>query len=455
MARAIWFLLKAAAVTALAVWLVRQPGKVEIVWHGYLIETSASFIAVVLALFLLLWTALYRLWRAFVTVPAVYRRYRAAAAREQGYHAVTQGLVAIAAGDGGAAEKYARRAEAMIPGTPLTRLLTAQTALMGGNAPKARREFAELLEDGAAAFFGVRGLLNEALAAGDYREALELVRRAEQLQPKRVWVVRTLLDLETRNGEWPKAERTLKKAEKLGIVTAEAARRKRQAIWTAMADDNLRLSHVAVATKLLESAYGLGAGFTPAATRLAKLYREAGKERAARKVIERAWAARPHPDLAGLWMGFMPEPRKAQSIYDAGRDTFDWMKRLCDLNPDHRDSARALGAAAMQSRLWKEARGHLVKADDFRALARLERAETGNEAKAREWLEKAADGRPDPRWACSSCGHAAEEWRGLCARCGAFDTVAWLSPGDGPQEPQSRAAQLAGGFIAPPAAIGG
>ena len=69
-----------------------------------------------------------------------------------------------------------------MPGTPLTRLLTAQTALLNGNAPKARREFAALLEDDSAAFFGVRGLLSEAVAAGDYPAALELIRRAARPQ---------------------------------------------------------------------------------------------------------------------------------------------------------------------------------------------------------------------------------------------------------------------------------
>lgn len=453
MLRAIWFLLKVGIVAAAAVWLVHQPGEVAIVWRGYLIETSASFLVLTVALLFLLWTFAYRLWRAFVAVPDVYRRYKISAAREQGYRAVTDGLVAIAAGDGVAAEKYARRAEYMIPGTPLTKLLTAQTALMQGDAPKARREFADLLEDDTAAIFGVRGLLNEALSEGNYREALELVRKAEQLQPKRIWVIRTLLDLETRNAEWPKAERTLKKAEKLGIVDKEQARQKRQAIWTAMADDNLRLSHIAVATKLLESAYRLGAGFTPAAVRLAKAYRMADKNRAAFKTIENAWKANPHPDLAGLWMGFMPETKKTKSIYDAGRDTFDWMKRLYDLNPESRDSRRALGAAALQARMWKEARSYLMEADDYRMLAKLERAETSNEAKAREWLEKAADNPPEPRWCCASCNHISDDWQGLCPRCGSFATISWRPPGQELQDAPRRITPLGGGFIAPPATI--
>lgn len=453
MLRAVWFLIKLAAVVALAVYLARDPGHVEITWQGYLIETSTSVLVVLVGIFLVLWTFGYRFWRAFVSVPRVFRRYKIAANRENGYRAVTQGLVAVAAGDGRTAEKYAKRAEDMIPGTPLTRLLVAQTALMNGNAPKARREFAELLEDNDAAFFGVRGLLTDTLNQGNYREALVHIRKAEQLQPGRSWVIRTLFDLETRNREWPKAERTLKKAEKMGLFDKETAKHHRQAIWTAMADENILLSHTAVATRLAESAFNLDAGFTPAALRLVRLYADAGKRRAAIKTIEKAWRANPHPALAALWMGFMPPAKKPKSPYSTGRDSYDWMKHLYDMQPDHRDAHRALGAAALKGRLWKEAREHLGIGMDFKMLARLEQEETANEAKAREYLEQAAEHPADARWVCRSCGHTAFDWQGLCPRCGAFDQLAWMTPSLEAHDPKVQPLLAGGAIIEPPPAV--
>jgi len=450
MIRALWFLAKLTALVAAAIWLVHEQGTVSIVWQGYLIETSTSAVLVTLAVVFILWTYSYRIFRAFVGVPRLYRRHQISKMRENGYRAVTQGLVAIAAGDGRSAEKYAKRAEDMIPGTPLTRLLVAQTALLNGNAPKARREFAELLDDNDAAFFGVRGLLNETLQQGNYREALTLIRKADELQPGRDWVIRALFDLETRNREWPKAERTLKKAEKLGLIDKDTGRHHRQAIWTAMADENILLSHTAVATRLAESAFGLDAAFTPAALRLVALYTAAEKRRAAIKTIEKSWAANPHPALATLWMNFQPPVKKQKSLYDAGRETFDWMKQLYDLQPQHRDSNRALGAAALQARMWKEARDYLAKANDYRMLARLEREESGNEGKAREYLELAAEAPADARWVCRSCGHVAFDWQGLCPRCGAFDQLTWMTPLLEAHDPKAVPALPQGAFIEPP-----
>lgn len=454
MLRALWFFAKVAVLCGLVVWLTLQPAQwVSITGFGYEVQIQASFLLAVVALILYLATRIDRVWRAFVSMPRLYRRYRRAARREKGYHTLTHGLVAIAAGDAEGAERLSKRAENLIPHTPLTKLLTAQAALLNGNAPKARRHFADLLDDKAAAFLGVRGLLNETMSAGNYREALDLIRHAEKLQPARAWVIRTLFDLETRHHEWLKAERTLRKALKLGVFDAPTAARYRQAIWTAMSADTQEQGENAAALNLAKSALSIDTGFTPAATRAARLSDERGKRRQALKIVETAWSKNPHPDLAALWMLWAPPMKKQKSLYDAGRDIYNWAKRLDDLNPGHREGHRLLGNAALQFKLWKEAREQLTAGMDYRGLARLEREENGNECKAREWLEMAADAPPDPRWTCASCGHGAPEWQALCRHCGHFGTVNWAVPSlDVHQPQQHHALHFGHGILEPPRA---
>lgn len=431
MLRALWFLCKLGLLLAAIIWLVERPGTVDIHWMGYTVETSVGFAAAVLLAVGAVWTFLYRLWRGFVTVPAVFRRYQIAARREKGYRAVTSGFVAVAAGDAQTAQKYARQSEFLIPGVPLTKLLSAQTALMTGNAPKARREFTALLEDDAAAFFGLRGLLTEHLRDGNAAEALTLIRKAEVLQPRRVWVVRTLFDLETRQGEWRKAEITLRKAERLGIFDAATARRHRQALETAQASEALRTGNIRMAMGNAARAFALDAAFVPAAIMLGKIYMQMDKRRAALKTVERAWRAQPHPELGTLWLQLQPPAKKSASIYDAGRNAYIWAQRLADLKPEHRDSQRLLGTVALSGRLWREARGHLQQAGDYRLLARLEKEDTGSEARVREWLELAADHPPAARWICSACTKAVPEWTPLCPHCREFDRIDWMLPDDG------------------------
>src|SRR5688572_6331297 len=106
MFRAFLFLFKIGLLCAAIIWFAQKPGTVEVRWLGYEIEASIGFAAAVLAAALLVWTLAYRLWRLFIDAPAVLRRYRRAQIRERGYRAVTSGLVAVAAGDSGAAGKY-------------------------------------------------------------------------------------------------------------------------------------------------------------------------------------------------------------------------------------------------------------------------------------------------------------------------------------------------------------
>lgn len=453
MIRALWFMARLAVLVFAIGWLAARPGWMTIDWLGYRVELAIGFVAAVLAVFVVCVVFIDRIWRGFISMPATLRRYRYTVRREKGYRALTSGLVSIAAGDPQSAEKNAKRAEALIPGTPLTKLLTAQTALLNGNVPKARREFTGLLDDGEAAFFGLRGLLTQTLKEGSYAEAQSLIRKAEELQPKRIWVVRTRFDIEARNKSWPEALDVLKKAERLRGFDTKTARRHRQAILTAQAMENEKQGFLTLAAKQAAQAFRLDHGFAPAACLLADVYDRIGKKRAAQKTLERAWQANPHPQLAALWMRMMPPARKEPSVYDTGRDAYQWARKLGDKNPQHSQSQRLVGHAALDASLWKEARERLIAANDFRALAKLERAETGNEAKAREWLERSADYPPDMRWICESCGHIPAQWTALCPHCSAFDALGWALPQSDTHTPLLSPSLPDGDVFAPPAQV--
>jgi HemY protein len=428
MLRALWFLVRVGLLVAAVTWFIRHPGTVEINWQGYVIDMSVGFLAAALGAFLLVYTMGYRAWRAVAGSRGLWRRYQQARRRELGYRHVTSGLVAIAAGDAHRAQKFARHGEKLIPDAPLSRLLSAQTHLLRGDAPKARLAFAALLDDAEAAFFGVKALLQESMRAGDHREALQHIRRADQLQPGRAWIAKALFDLEARNREWGKAAVALKSCVRLGVFKPEEAGAHRAALLLAEADDIFVKNNDVQAYRLAAKAFGLDPAFTPAALRLVRFYDAAGKRRAALKTIERAFAAAPHPALARAWMEERPLRGKPGSPYQQGKAIQDWARRLYSFNPEHRDSLRMMGAAALEARDFAAARGLLTRAADYRALAKLEREESGSEAKARVWLEQAADAPPDPAWICTHCGHAGEDWNALCAHCGQFNTMTWAVP---------------------------
>jgi len=425
MIKALWFLVRLALLIAVIVWVAERPGDVTISWLGYRIETSVGFALLFISVLIVLSALIYRFWRAFVSVPKIIRRYQSSQNREKGYNAVTKGLVAVASGDNYEASRQARRAEGLLPDQALTKLLGAQSALMNDDAVTARLKFQSLLEDKDAAFFGVRGLLNEARRKGDRHEAVRLMRHAESLQPRRSWIIKMLFDYEAEAGEWEKAEQTLSKAIKTGAIDRETGKKHRIAIYLARSDDAKIKGITHTAISFAKKAYKQNPGFPPAPIRLARLFIASNKQRAAARVIENAWAAMPHPDLINLWDDLAPDPKKGE---DKAMTRFNWVKRLTARNPQHRESRMALGKAAMEARLWGEARAHLKAARAYRLLARLEQQESGNEAKAREWLEMAAETPAKPAWVCTSCGTVAPGgWAPLCSGCKGFDTLSWTA----------------------------
>lgn len=427
MIRAVWFLIKVAVLVAIAIWLAEHPGNVSVEWQGYVIETSFAMMVLIAVGALGAAALLYRFWRAIVRAPRGLRNYSRSRRREKGYRALTQGMVAVAAGDPVTARKMARKADGLLNEPPLTMLLSAQAAQLQGDDKAANQYFHAMLERPETAFLGLRGLLTQAVKTGDRVEALNLARRAHKLQPNTPWVLATLYDLEARSGDWAAAEGSLQAAVQAGAIPADEGRHRRAALLLERSFEAERRGRSDSALYHAQSAYDLLPGFVPAAARLARLLLAAGRQKPASKTIERAWRQSPSPELADVY-------REILASYDP-LTRVKLFEKLAAQSPGNVEGHLAVARAALDAELWGEARSHLMKALEtqpsrrvYHLLADLERAEHGNEEAARSWLAQAASATPDPAWTCRGCGAVSHAWAGLCGNCNAFDTLEWKTP---------------------------
>lgn len=455
MIRAIWFILRLGLLVGAVGWVMAHPGDVRIDWQDYTIETSTQFLLFFIAFIVVLFALGYRFYRAFISVPKAVRRYREVQARENGYLAITRGLAFVAAGDGSGAAKQARRAKKLLPGAPLAGLLTAQAALMTGDSAAAKLEFEHLLDDKHASFFGIRGLMKLAANENDYARLVALMRHAEKIAPKQPWIVQQLFENEATQGQWQKAEQSLSKAVRLGAVDRITGEHHRQALLLAQAMEHENQDILHSALSLAKKAYRIDPSFVPAAVFYARLLVETNKQRAAVKVVEKTWETSQHPDLQELWHAMTPALRKKDaSDLDRAENRYYWVRRLFKRAPHSNASAALLGRAAMAAEKWEEARGLFKQSGDYRMLAKLELVDGGDEGKAREWLEMAADHPGKPAWVCRSCGQTGRKWQPLCRGCGAFNTAVWaLSSGAGGRRAQEKTAAISApedGILAPP-----
>jgi HemY protein len=424
-----------AIVVAAAIWFSDRPGIVSIEWQGWLIEMSVGRFVLAAAIILAAALIVIGIFRAIGHVPGRIRESLRTSRRERGYRALTQGMVAVAAGDPDEANRQARRADVLLEEPPLTMLLSAQGAQLNGDEEAATRYFNGMLERPETAFLGVRGLLIQAQKNNDRRGALEYAERAYQLQPKTPWVLNTMFELQIAEGRWRAALSTLEEAVKRRAVTAEAARDRRAAVLLGCSGEAEAGGDLAEALKFAKRANTLAPEFLPAVLRTADLMVRAGKTRPATRMIQDAWGRTPHPELARLY-GDMDKSG------GAGGDDLKRVKRferLLSFNLDHRESHIALADAALAAELWGEARNHLEKAAGdtppvrvCRMMADLEERSGDNPDAVRTWLVRASDAPPDPAWICGDCGAAWGDWTPICGNCQALGTLAWEPPARAP-----------------------
>jgi HemY protein len=364
-------------------------------------------------------------------------------------------MVAVAAGDPQEAQRCARRADALLADPPLTLLLSAQAAQLGGDETAAKKFFTAMLERPEMEFLGLRGLLNQAMRAGDRGTALRLTERAATLRPDTAWAVESLFEQEAREGRWDAALETLAQAVKRRIIPRERARHHRGVILHELSRAALADGDRARGRNLAAQAQALTPDLAAPAAQHARVLLQDHRTAPAAKAIERAWRTTPHPDLAQIY----------GAIHD-GAPPLDRLKsfeRLAAQNPDARETHLAVAEAALDAQLWGEARRHLEQALNAPAppfiarlpnpapfavppaadedaslasptprlclmMARLEEAEHGIGPGSREWLDRAVTTMPDPRYVCATCGGESLEWRSLCPHCGSFDALAWRTP---------------------------
>jgi HemY protein len=361
------------------------------------VETSTP---IALTLLVVLFVALYvvvRLLGALLHLPRAWQNRQRRRQRAQGDQAVTQALVALAAGDANAARREAVRARRLLGDTAQTLLLTAEAARLAERAPEAEAAYRALTARRDAAFLGLRGLFRLALARQDFPAAAKLAGEAEAIRPGGSWLRTERARLAVRMGDWSAA---------LALADASAPK---AALATAAANAS---DDPATALKLAQVAWRADPGLVPAALAYARRLRAAGKERRALAVIRQSWARAPHPDLATFALGPPGEPLK---YYQAAQ-------RLTEANPDHAESRLLLARAALSAGLTGEARHQAEAARaaglDQRRLWLLLAEIEGDGDGGRQALQHAATAEPDPTWRCTSCHATQSLWQPVCPVCG-------------------------------------
>lgn len=428
------FIALVAAATFGASYLLELEGGVRIVMAGFEINlTPLKAVLALVALVLAIWLFM-KLAGILVAVlkfingdETALSRYFDRNRQEKGYRALSEGMLALASGEGDVAMNKAARAEKYLRKPALTNLITAQAAEMSGDRRKAEEVYKRLLQNDKTRFVGVRGILRQKLADGDTETALKLAQTAFALKPRHAEVQDTLLELQAQKSDWKGARETLNAKLKYGNLPRDVHKRRDAVLALSEARDVLDEGKTIEAREAAIEANRLSPDLIPAAVLAARGYIEQGNKRNALRVLNKAWVVRPHPDLAATFAAIEPD--------ETPQERLKRFAKLLKVHPENRETKllkAELNIAAEDFPGARRALGDLAEVEpDARSLtimAAIERGEGSSDAVVKGWLARALSAPRGPQWVCDKCHHIHAEWVPACENCQSFDTLSWTAP---------------------------
>jgi HemY protein len=406
-----------------AAWIAEQTGDVVLSWGGYRAQTTLPVFVLVLGIVvvaaMMAWAILRGLWRT----PERMRRSRRERRQARGRHAITQGLLAIGHGDSTAARIHAEAARKHAAHDPLALLLHAQSAQLDGDREGAQRAFRAMAEREDTRLLGLRGLFIEAQRADDPVAAVMVAEEALKLSPSSSWASHAVLGFCCAKGDWAGALKILDNNQSAGLIDKATYRRHRGVLLTARAlglekvDRDLSRDSVMEAVKLAPT-------LVPAAVLASKFESEAHQVRRSMRLVETAWLAQPHPDLADAYAHV--------KLGDSARQRLVRVETLAAKAPGHIEGALAIARAAIDASEFTKAREALapfIAAPTQRVallMAEIERTEHGDSGRARAWTLRAVRALHDPAWTAD--GYVSERWRPVSPVTGRLDAFQWQTP---------------------------
>jgi HemY protein len=426
MIRVVLFLITILLVALGATWLADRPGDLAITWQGWRIETSVMVGAIAILTVVVAAIALWSLVRLVFHSPGLLARAFRRRKRSRGYRAISQGLIAIGAGDSRSALKYAAEAQRIASSEPLALLLSAQAAQLDGNRPAAEAAFRVMAERADTKLLGLRGLYIEAQRRNDTIAARQFAEGAAESSPAAGWAAQAVLGFRCAAGEWSGALDILDRQLQGNGLDKAVYRRWRAVLLTARALAAEEGDRDAALTLVME-AVKLAPDLVPAAALAGRLLADAGEVRKASRILETAWRHHPHPDLA--------EAYAHARVADSARDRLvriESLARQANGMDGTIEGPLALARAALDAREFAVARralGPLLARPTRRVallMAELEELEHGDEGRARAWMTRAVHAERDPEWTAD--GFVAEHWLPVSPISGRIDAFEWKVP---------------------------
>lgn len=423
MRRLISYIVLSILITAGAAWLISLPGTVSIEMMGYHLEPGLGASIFGLILLILISIAIWAIIRRIIEAPSRLAKRSQQKRRDIGVDALSDGFVALQAGDANTARRLAKEAQNKLPNNAAAQLLEAKSDLALGDMVSAREHYRALISNPKTSLAALSGLYEQAQTQGRTTAALTFARKAAAIDAKLNWANDAVFADLAQTRSWAEALTMLSSqpAPKRGEKTA--LKHKKAVLHTAIALD-AEESDPDAALAASTAALKLDTNFVPAALISARIYINRNEKRKASSLLRRVWRATAHPDIATLFTNIQP-----------GASAVERLKTLRQIieTPQDNDAACVLARAAIDAYEWSVARNALANFSSATPtqktcmlMAEIEEGQSGDQGKAREWLNRAVQAPRDPAWVAD--GVVSPEWEPISPITQRLDAFEWKVP---------------------------
>jgi len=436
MLRLLFFFIIISAISFLASWFADNRGLVFVDWLGYRIETSMMFVVASTSLAFVALLATIELALYIWNIPSRFRTRNKIHRYEKGLISLTKGFTALAISDEKRAKQAVRESKNLLGVRPITHILAAETAQLGGDTDEARKHFAALLEYKPTEFIAVRGLLESARKSGNIPKALQYAEKAYRMRPDMEDIPYILLTLYEQAGKWDEAHLFLEKYSSRNWIPffkkrADFDVKKQKSLVLFMRGKEFiengedRESTWLKSYDIISRSLKYDPGFIPAAEAAVDLALKLGMKRKAISTVERMWKTAPYYKMGLSYLEMFASEKEAKKIKRA--------KKLLSINPKSVESHKVVANAAMKAGDTTLARNHIklaiTEVGETRSLCNMmveveKLSDEGDEQLVHKWAVKAKQApRDDFMWRCGECGHKTELWNIKCEECDSFGSV--------------------------------